>query len=129
MKRAFCPDAQLPVPKWPRTEDPWSEKDVEEAEMVNSLHLDAPFRKSSLLRSLKRSRDGGLVHKHTFATGIYTSKNLLTWSRLVEALNLAYFDEDIVLLRSTDEAWQPLPSIMQHRLEIIVVQNFLLCLR
>ena len=134
MKRAFDPsayDAKLPEPKWPRTVDDLSEKEVAELQMINSLCLDAPFRKGSLvLANIKRSPyDGQVVHKHTFATGIYTSKHLLTWSKLVEALDLAYFDEDIVKLRSTDEAWKKLPSIMPHRQEIFVVQNFLLCLR
>ena len=66
MKREFCPNAKLPMPKWPRLkEDLWSEEDVAEAKIVNSLHIEAPKRmwNRSLRRSLKSSPDGELVHK------------------------------------------------------------------
>ena len=83
--------------------------------MVDSLHIEAPkvLLKRSLRRSLKRSPNGELIHKYTFETGVYTSQNFLTWSRLVEAIDLAYFDEDMVTLCSTADAWKPLPAIMQ----------------
>ena len=99
------------MPKWPRLEDLWSEKDVAEAEMVNSLHIEAPKQmwKMSLRRSLKRSAAGELVHKYTFETGVYASRNFLTWSRLIEALDLANFAKDMMKLRSIADAWKPLP--------------------
>ena len=99
------------MPQWPRLEDPWSEKDVAEAEMFNSLHIDAPIPLVCL--SLKRSPHGELIHRYMFQTGVYHSRNFLTWSRLVEALDLAYFDEDMVTLPSTADAWKPLLAIMQ----------------
>ena len=105
------------MPKWPRLEDPssWSEKDIAEAVMVNSLHLEAPKRwwVARLQRSLKKSPNNELIHEHTFETGLYTSRNFLSWSRLVEALDLANFDDDIVMLSSTAEAWMPLPAIVE----------------
>ena len=120
MKRAFCPNAKLPMPKWPRLREDFSEKDAAEARMVNSLHIDPP--KRLLQRSLRMSvkilqkqgspQDGRLVHQYTFKTGVYTSQMFLTWSRLVEALDLAFFDEDMVTLLSTADAWKPLPAIV-----------------
>ena len=115
MKRKSCPYANLPMPKWPRLEALWSEKDIAEAEMINSLQLEAPKEmwELSLRRSLKRSDAGELVHKYTFETGVYASRNFLTWSRLIEALDLANFDKDMVKLRSIADAWKPLPAIVQ----------------
>ena len=109
------------MPKWPRLLEDFSEKDVAEAEMVNSLHIDAPrrFLQRSLRMSFKRLQtqgsplDGELVHQYTFKTGVYTSQRFLTWSRLVKARDLAYFDEDMATLPSTADAWKPLPAIMQ----------------
>ena len=116
MKRVrFCPDANLPVPKWPRLQDPWSEKDLAEAHMVNSLHIPAPERwwAKSLERSRKRSPDSEIIHTYWFKTGVYTSQNGISWSKLVEALDLAYFDEDILHLPGVADAWRPLPAIVQ----------------
>ena len=111
MKRKSCPYANLPMPKWPRLEALWSEKDVAEAEMINSLHIEAPKEmwEMSLRRSLKMSAACEIVHTHTFETEVYASRHFLTWTRLIEALDLANFDKDMVKLRSIADAWKPLP--------------------
>ena len=108
------------MPKWPRLREDFSEKDAAEARMVNSLHIDPP--KRFLQRSLRMSvkilqkqgspQDGRIVHKHTLKTGVYTSQMFLTWSRLVEALDLAFFNKKMVRLLSTADAWKPLPAIV-----------------
>ena len=116
MKRErFCPDANLPVPKWPRLQDPWSEADLAEAQMVNSLHIPAPEKlwKNALGWTKKRSPDGELIHKYCFKTECYTSQQGISWTKLVEALDLAYFDQDILNLSDLRDAWQPLPPIVQ----------------
>ena len=84
------------MPKWPRLEDPWSEKDVAEAVMVNSLHIDASDR-----------------HRHKMKERGHWGRTLLPWSRLIEALDLSNFDDDIRELSSTADAWKPLPAVVQ----------------
>ena len=76
------------MPKWPHVEDPWSEEDVAEVVMVNSLHIDYP-------------------HMHR------RKKALLPWSRLIEALDLSTFNQIIRQLHSTADAWKPLPTVVQ----------------
>ena len=111
MKRKRCPYAKLPMPKWPRLEALWSEKDIAEAKMINSLQIEAPKEmwELSLRRSLKMSAACEIVHKYTFETEVYASRHFLTWTRLIEALDLANFDKDMVKLRSIADAWKPLP--------------------
>ena len=84
------------MPKWPRLEDPWSEKDVAEARMLNSLQLDYNDR-----------------HRHKMRERCYWGRTLLTWSRLIEALDLSNFDDDILELSSIADAWKPLPAVVQ----------------
>ena len=65
-----------------------------------------------ILQKQGSPQDGRIVHKHTFKTGVYTSQMFLTWSRLVEALDLAFFNEKMVRLLSTADAWKPLLAIV-----------------
>ena len=110
MKRKRCPYAKLPMPKWPRLEALWSENDIAEAKMINSLQIEAPKEmwELSLRRSLKMSAACEIVHKYTFETEVYASRHFITWTRLVEALDLANFDKDMMKLRSIADAWKPL---------------------
>ena len=101
----YCPfvyNGRLPVPKWPGLDEPWSDEDIAEAEMVNALHLEpslALTRHQSKFRRKEPAR-----HR----------------SHLIIALDLANFDDanaSILELRNftrrTKHAWKPLPSMVQ----------------
>ena len=73
MKRkqdVYCPLAILPIPKWPRLEEHWTDEDMAEANMVNSLMLEPPRLHPSLLAPARLKL------------------------RLAEALDLANFDKE-----------------------------------
>ena len=70
-----------------------------------------PGWKERLKRSLKRRDNIWFIEKDAIETGVSSSRNFLTWSRLVEALDLANFDDNILMLSSTADAWKPLPRI------------------
>ena len=70
-----------------------------------------PGWKERLKRSLKRRDNILFIEQDVIETGVSSSRNFLTWSRLVEALDLANFDDNILMLSSTADAWKPLPRI------------------
>ena len=72
-----------------------------------------PGWKERLKRSLKRRDNIWFIEKDAIETGVSSSRNFLTWSRLVEALDLANFDDNILMLSSTADAWKPLPAIVE----------------
>ena len=64
--------------------------------MVNSLHIDASDR-----------------HRHKMKERGHWDRTLLPWTRLIEALDLSNFDDDILELSSTADAWKRLPAVVQ----------------
>ena len=105
-RKRDCPfvyDGRLPVPKWPPLSEPWTDQDIAEAEMVNSLHLE-PSRLQFKVYQSKFRRKEPARHR----------------SQLITALDLANFDDSnasILELRNftrrTKHAWKPLPSMVQ----------------
>ena len=103
----YCPfvyNGRLPLPKWPplSESDAWTDQDIAEAEMVNSLHLE-PSRHQSKYQSKFRRKEPA---RHR--------------SQLITALDLANFDDSnasILELRNftrrTKHAWKPLPLMVQ----------------
>jgi hypothetical protein len=85
--------AQLPKIKWPRLEEHWTDEDMAEANMVNSLMLEPPRLHPSLLAPARLKL------------------------RLVEALDLANFDDSILEIatfeQATAHAWSQLPAIVE----------------
>ena len=100
----YCPfvyDGRLPLPKWPPLSEPdaWTDQDIAEAEMVNSLDLE-PSRLQFKVYQSKFRRKEPARHR----------------SQLITALDLANFDDSnasILELRNftrrTKHAWKPLP--------------------
>jgi hypothetical protein len=78
-------DVVLPVPKWPRWQEPetWTTHDEESAMMVNSLNLDAPEWPDGVRHFTGRPSAAPLFMKV---------------SRLIQALDLAHFDDDDIFL-------------------------------
>ena len=77
-----------------------------------------PGWKERLKRSLKRRSNRLFIQQDVIETGVYSSRNFLedmieTWSRLVEALDLANFDDNIMMLSSTADAWKPLLATVE----------------
>ena len=87
--------------------------------MVNALNIPAPARwwEVSLKRSRKRSSEenskGEILYRYNFQTELYTSSHGISWTKNLEALDLAHFDKAILTLSDLQEAWRELPAIVQ----------------
>ena len=83
-KRKLDPNlynVRLPFAKWPRTGQPWSKNDVDTALMINSLNLEAGL----------KGRTGLLPIQDT-------KKKYVKVSLFLQALDLANFDDDDIVL-------------------------------
>ena len=106
----FCPlvcDGRLPVPKWPPLSEPdaWTDQDIAEAAMVNSLCLHVSQHQSKYQSKFRRKAFPEPARHR---------------SQLITALDLANFDDSnasILQLRNftrrTEHAWKPLPLMVQ----------------
>ena len=109
--RPFVYDGRLPVPKWPGLDEPWSDEDIAEAEMVNALHLEPSL---ALTRSQSKFRRKEPARHR---------------SQLIIALDLANFDDSNAAIlelrnfkRRTKDAWKPLPAIVQLWIELSLLK-------
>jgi len=99
-KRDDLYDFSLPVPKWPRQDEPekWTFHDMESAMMINTLHLEPPEGTS------KSTECHGLI--------LPGKNNFIKVSRFIQALDLANFDDyEIVLDPDLQPYWVNLDAV------------------